>query len=1080
MQSEINIHDVLRLLLSVHDPTANKEIINIMQSCDCISLMHSFIEMISNNALTRNSNNELHLLINFITRCIRFNLTKNKQVYNNNNKILIHIIKQIYTTCIIVSYDDIALTWLCDVFTLSLNKLSKNNTNIEHIATLNQLISEIAALTETNVNLQLKLLKAVINSNSINELTLTTIFTVLDSIYEHVECTSLEMYFDTLNRVVKRFHAYDICINKITQRYHQLVLSFISGNNCQQQQPMLMSLNVKATLFHLLCTIITKFNVVGAHNDKYIMLILTEISHIKISLKNNKQQLTQALSTHTNTHYVYLYSFITLLYVLTPGLALTAQDVISLSIEIIVPLIDIALSAYNAVNCSDNNEIIHYHFINNIYNTCTPVNAVKETKSNLLFTLSSFLKRMLTLYGRYLHQTICYYINTLSHNDNLYLYLLCLVRNTLISTQTTNEIVFPLLSDKLQTNINIQPHVTPLYNNVYFWLFIDNYFIYFYLQFNKETFHKLLQFVLNSVVNINVHNNQLGIIALANITKNLFSKKNNNNNVNALPLQEAPFLCSEMIKFYNTNITHIINTFVNVQNESAVTVFYTLILKVINKNIIAVGNGDDKCIEKLIYFIINHLSTKVNATITKCSTNKSKQHNDQQLIFTMFNLLKQLIIKNESYVNNNDNNNIETIMFTNVFDTLQYVNYISFENEIIDLMNTFIQCRKRISHINYITKLLPHINQLIRKENEFNKNVFQLLINIIQYITDEQKDIMFNDSSNSNNSSNSSHSNFIYKVYNRVLNSNSNYKETFMIKSFLLKLITTYNNITEPTITKILTTSFDALLKALISFNKQNITLILSTFNIELYQTIHNILYDICIIIYSFFSYAQDVMNAINRNNTFYAFVNAVNMFIENVRNYKWMNVTLGKMIIIGMINVVNRNYYHNDSWMLFNIAYEMMLVVHDIRITEIKAKEDVVRALRGGCKENDNDDSNDNGVTGDKGVNVNDDMKIVNEVNAIVDVAKFNGISNVIDEFECFKSCAEMLKEKYPNEYNGVFLASMKNNGSIERYNNILHTKKVKIELNTIDINNNDKYIYIPRRIVTFKRNNMNIDVST
>jgi hypothetical protein len=156
------------------------------------------------------------------------------------------------------------------------------------------------------------------------------------------------------------------------------------------------------------------------------------------------------------------------------------------------------------------------------------------------------------------------------------------------------------------------------------------------------------------------------------------------------------------------------------------------------------------------------------------------------------------------------------------------------------------------------------------------------------------------------------------------------------------------------------------------------------------------------------------------------------------------------------------------------------MLVVHDIRITEIKAKEDVVRSLRGGCKETDNDDSNDNGVTGDKGVNVNDDMKIVNEVNAIVDVAKFKSISNVIDEFECFKSCAEMLKEKYPNEYNGVFLASMKNNGSIERYNNILHTKKVKIELNTIDINNNDKYIYIPRRIVTFKRNNMNIDVST
>ena len=109
----------------------------------------------------------------------------------------------------------------------------------------------------------------------------------------------------------------------------------------------------------------------------------------------------------------------------------------------------------------------------------------------------------------------------------------------------------------------------------------------------------------------------------------------------------------------------------------------------------------------------------------------------------------------------------------------------------------------------------------------------------------------------------------------------------------------------------------------------------------------------------------------------------------------------------------------------------------------------------------------------------INDDMKSVNEVNAIIDIAKFN--SNVIDEFECFKSCAELLKQKYPNEYNDVFLASMKdNNGGIERYNNILHTKKVKIELDTIDINNNDKYIYLPRRIVTFKRNNMNIDVST
>ena len=1073
MQSETNIQDVLRLLLSVHNPTANKAIINIMQSCDCISILNSLIEMISNNVLT--NSNERNLLINFITRCIRFNLSKNKHVYNNNNKILIHIIKQLYTTCIIVSNvsheDEVALIWLCDVFTLSLNKLSKHNTHIEHISTLNQLITEIASLTRTNVHLLLKLLKAIINSNSINETTLTTIFTVLDSIYEHNmnDTSSLEMYFDTLNRVVKRFHTYDICVNKITQRYHQVILSFISGNNYQQQQQQQLSLNVKATLFHLLCTIITQYNIVAAHNDKYITLILTEISHIKISLKNNKQQLIHALSTHTNTHYMYLYAFIKLLYVLVPGLSLTSQDVISLSIEIVVPLIDIALTSYDVVNCCDNYEIIHYHFINNIFNTYTPVNAVKETKSDLLIILSSFLKRMLSLYGCYLHQTICYYINTLSHSDNVYLYLLCLLRNTLISTATTNDIVFPLLNEKLQ--MNIQQH-SPLYNNVYFWLFIDNYFIYFYLQFNKETFHKLLQFISNSVVNINVHNNQLGIITLTNITKNLFSKKKNN--INALPLQ-APLLCNEMIKFYNNNITRIIDTFVNVHNENAITVFYTLILKVINKNIVVGDTSDDKCIAKLICFVINHLSVKVNATITTHSLNKnkSKQHNEHQLIFTMFSLLKLLIVKNEKYVNSNDNdNNIETIMFEYIFDTLQYVNYISFENEIIDLMNTFIQCRKRISNITYITKLLPHVNQLIRKENEFNKNVFQLLISIIQYITDEQKDIMFN--STNSNSGNSSSTGFIYKVYHRVLNNNSNYKETFMIKSFIIKLITTYNNITELTITKILTTSFDALLNALTSFNKQNITLISSTFNIELYQTIHNILYDICIILYSFFSYAQDVMNAINRNNMFYTFVNAVNTFIKGVRNYKWMNVTLSKMIIIGMINVVNRSYYHNDSWMLFNIAYEMMLIVYDIKVMEIKAKEGGVRSLRGGYKENDDD----NGVNGDKEVNVNDDMKIVNEVNAIVDIAKFN--SNVIDEFECFKSCAELLKQNYPNEYNGVFIASMKDNGGIERYNNILHTKKVKIELDTIDINNNDKYIYLPRRIVTFKRNNMNIDVST
>ena len=293
-----------------------------------------------------------------------------------------------------------------------------------------------------------------------------------------------------------------------------------------------------------------------------------------------------------------------------------------------------------------------------------------------------------------------------------------------------------------------------------------------------------------------------------------------------------------------------------------------------------------------------------------------------------------------------------------------------------------------------------------------------------------------------------------------------------MIKSFLIKLLTTYNNISENIITKILTTSFDALLNKLISFNKENINLISSTFNIELYQNIHNVLYDLCMILYSFFTYAQDTMNAINRNNMFYAFVKSVEMFIGNVRNYKWMNVTLGKMIIIGTINVVNKNYYLNDSWMLFNIAYEMMLMIRDIRVREIKAKEGDIELLSSNHKRNDEDNS-----TVDKSINVNDDMKIVNEVNAIINIANFN--SNIIDEFECFKSCAELLKHNYPTEYNDVFLANM-NNDNIEQYNNILHTKKVKIALDTIDINNNDKYIYLPRRIVTFKRNHMKIDAST
>ena len=72
----------------------------------------------------------------------------------------------------------------------------------------------------------------------------------------------------------------------------------------------------------------------------------------------------------------------------------------------------------------------------------------------------------------------------------------------------------------------------------------------------------------------------------------------------------------------------------------------------------------------------------------------------------------------------------------------------------------------------------------------------------------------------------------------------------------------------------------------------------------------------------------------------FYDFVQSVEVFIGNISSYKWINVTLGKMIIIGMINVVNKNYYLNDSWMLFKIAYDMMLMVHDIRVREIKAKE--------------------------------------------------------------------------------------------------------------------------------------------